>query len=166
MAPHSQIIVGAPYDDLNVLISPPPKGVWRFLRVAFQIREDATAPLAVNCLDGRFEMLAVFHGLSPDREVFASHRFMSCQPWKGHLPAHISCVRKVRQSLPLVQWIKTHSFIGHSDGHPAQSSTTPLLVCFGRAMPFRSCCGKLCRHAIDAERRNQGTRGTDGRHAV
>jgi hypothetical protein len=30
--------------------------------------------------------------------------------------------------LPLVQWIKTHSFIGHSDGGPTQSSTTPLSV--------------------------------------
>src|SRR5258705_4558119 len=61
---------------------------------------------------------------------------------------------------------ETHSFIGHSDGDPTQSSTTPLSVRAGRAMPFRPCCGKLCGHAIDAERRDQGARGTAGRHAV
>src|SRR5258708_7756386 len=73
---------------------------------------------------------------------------------------------RLRHSLPLVQWLKTHSFIGHSDGHPAQFSTTPLSVCFGRAMPFRPCCGKLCRHPIDAERWDQGARGTAGYNAV
>src|SRR3979411_1560312 len=61
---------------------------------------------------------------------------------------------------------KTHDFIGHSDGQPTQSSTTPLSVCSGRAVPFRPCCGKLCRHAIDAERRDQGARGTAGPNAV
>src|ERR1700730_9138444 len=75
-------------------------------------------------------------------------------------------VWEVRHSLPLVQWLKTHSFIGHSDGHPAQFSTTPLSVCFGRAMPFRPCCGNLRRHAIDAERRDQGARGAAGHNAV
>src|SRR6267154_4023352 len=38
---------------------------------------------------------------------------MPSRPWKGHLPAHISCLRKVRHSRPLAQWIKTHSFIEH-----------------------------------------------------
>src|ERR1700675_1438854 len=61
---------------------------------------------------------------------------------------------------------KTHSFFEHSDGDPTQSSTTPLSVRAGRAAPFRPCCGKLCGHAIDAERRDQGTRVTAGRHAV
>jgi hypothetical protein len=28
--------------------------------------------LAANCLDGGFEMLTVFHGASPDREMFPS----------------------------------------------------------------------------------------------
>src|SRR5258708_4849574 len=166
MAPHRQIVIGAPYDNLNGLTRPSPQGIGRPLRVAFQIREDAITTLAANCLDGGFEMLAIFHVASPEGEMFASDRFMRSRPWKDHLPAHISWVRKVRQSLPLVQWIKTHSFIGHSDGHPAQSSTTPLSVCSGRARPFWPCCGKLCRHAIDAEWRDQGTRGTAGRHAV
>src|SRR5258708_31975558 len=89
-----------------------------------------------------FEMLTIFHGASPDSEMFASDWFISTKPWKGQLPPHISCVRRVRHFLPLVQWIKTHSFIGHSDGHPAQFATTTSSVCSGRAMP---CCGKLCR---------------------
>src|ERR1700732_790401 len=111
-------------------------------------------------------MLAVLHGASPNGEMFASDRFMGSRPWKDHLPAHISCLPRVHHSLPLVQWLKTHSFIGHSDGHPAQSSTTPLSVCSGRAMPFRPCCRKLCGHPIDAERWDQGTRGTAGHKAV
>src|SRR5258707_8963983 len=32
--------------------------------------------------------------------------FMRSRPWKGHLPAHISCVRRIRHAWPLVQWIK------------------------------------------------------------
>src|SRR5258705_930731 len=32
--------------------------------------------------------------------------FMRSRPWKGHLPAHISCLRKVRYSWPLLQWTK------------------------------------------------------------
>src|SRR5258707_311967 len=32
--------------------------------------------------------------------------FMRSRPWKGHLPAHISCLRKVRHSWPLLQWMK------------------------------------------------------------
>src|SRR6202049_3502506 len=111
-------------------------------------------------------MLAVLHGASPNGEMFASDRFMRSRPWKGHLPAHISYLRKVRHPWPLVQWIKTQIFVGHSDGDPTQSSTAPLLVRAGRTMPFRSCRGKLCGHAIDAERRDQGARGTAGRHAV
>src|SRR5882672_8282493 len=51
-------------------------------------------------------MLAVLHGASPDSEMFASDRFMPNRPWKGHLPAHISCLRKVRHSWPLLQWMK------------------------------------------------------------
>src|SRR3981189_1700280 len=51
-------------------------------------------------------MLTVFHGASPNGEMFASDRFMRSRPWKGHLPAYISCVGSVRHSLPLVQWIK------------------------------------------------------------
>src|SRR5882757_4955069 len=88
-------------------------------------------------LIGGFEMLAVVHGASPNGGMFASDRVMRNRPWKGHPPDHISCLRKVRHSWPLVQWIKTHSFSGHSDGDPAQSSTTPLSVRAGRAMPFR-----------------------------
>ena len=38
----------------------------------FQIREDAITTLAANCLDGGFEMLTVFHGASPNGEMFAS----------------------------------------------------------------------------------------------
>jgi hypothetical protein len=36
-----------------------------------QIRKDATT-LAANYLDGGFEMLTIFHGASPDSEMFAS----------------------------------------------------------------------------------------------
>src|ERR1700687_4788937 len=56
----------------------------------FQTREDAITTLAANCLDVGFEMLTVFHGASPDGEMFASN--LSSRPWKDHLPAHISSV--------------------------------------------------------------------------
>src|SRR5258708_32851928 len=42
--------------------------------------------------------------------MLASDRLCS-QPWKGDLTAHMFYVRRVRHSLPLVQWIKTQSFI-------------------------------------------------------
>jgi hypothetical protein len=62
-----QIVIGAPYDDLNGLTRPPPPwGTARPLRVAFHICEDAITTLAANCLNGGFEMLAVFDGASPD----------------------------------------------------------------------------------------------------
>ena len=65
MASHTQI--GAPYDDLNGLTGPPPpRGIARPPWVAFQICEDAITTLAASCLDGGFEMLAVFDGASPD----------------------------------------------------------------------------------------------------
>jgi LysR family hydrogen peroxide-inducible transcriptional activator len=72
--------------------------------------------------------------------------FLACDPWYGEVFCqHLSRARKVHYSFHWSNGQKTHSFIGHSDGHPAQSSTTPLSVCLGRAMPFRPCCGKLCR---------------------
>src|SRR5438093_1540104 len=40
-------------------------------------------------------MLAVLHGASPNGEMFASDRVMRNRPWKGHPPAHISCVPTV-----------------------------------------------------------------------
>jgi hypothetical protein len=70
------------------------------------IRDDPIIALTANCLDGVFKMLTVFHGASPDREMFANRRFISSRPWKRHLPPHISCVRKVRHSWPSVQWVK------------------------------------------------------------
>src|ERR1700726_2966209 len=82
------------YDNLNGLTRLSPRGIGRPLRVAFDIRENAITTLAANCLDGGFEMLPVFHGLSPDGEMFASDRFTRGRPWKGHLPAHISRVRR------------------------------------------------------------------------
>src|SRR6202795_1128634 len=106
-------------------------------------------------------MFAVFDTCSTCREEVIRRLIISCVH-----KVLLSCVRKVRYAWPLVEWIKTHSFTGHSDGHPAQSSTTPISVCSGRAMPFRPCCAKLCRHAIDAQRRDQGARGTAGHPAV
>src|SRR5260370_40837406 len=76
MTPHRQIVIGAPYDNLNGLTRPSPQGIGRPLRVALHIREDGITTLAANCLDGGFEMLAIFHGASPDGEMFASDRFM------------------------------------------------------------------------------------------
>lgn len=67
MASYAQIVIGAPYDDLNGLTRrPPPRGIARPLRVAFQICENAMTTLAANCLDGGFEMLAIIDGASPD----------------------------------------------------------------------------------------------------
>jgi hypothetical protein len=65
------------------------------------IHEGAITALT-NCLDGVLEMLTVFHGASPDRDILANGRLISSRPWKGHLPPHISYVRKVRQSWPSV----------------------------------------------------------------
>jgi hypothetical protein len=61
-----QIVIAAPYDDLNGLTRPPPpRGIARPLRVAFQICEDAITTLAANCR-WWIRMLAIFGGASPD----------------------------------------------------------------------------------------------------
>src|SRR6202022_648484 len=118
----------------------------------------ALTTLPGNCLDGRFEMLPILHVASPNGEMFACDR---CAADHGKIiRRRISRVcGQVRHSWPWVQWINAQ-LIGHSDGGPAESPTTPLSVRAGRAMPFRPCCGKLCGHAIDAERWDQGARGT------
>jgi hypothetical protein len=71
MTSHIQIVIGAPYDDLNGPTRLPPlRGIERPLRVALQICEDTITTLAANCVDGGFEMLAIFEGASPDVRSF------------------------------------------------------------------------------------------------
>jgi len=66
---------------------------------------------------------------------------------------------------PLVQWIKTHSFID------IPMVILPSLqqlrfLCALASSAISAVLRKLCGHTIDAEAEGSGPRGTAGRHAV